>query len=242
LSPYKRYIKETKDDTKTLCLETAGPAKFPESIKEVLGIEPKLPKSMEKAMDKEEHIIKLDNDYQKFKEIIISSSSKKTNITLIGMSGAGKSSIGRLLAEHLNYNFIDPDIIINKKYADLQDIINKKGEKKLLDIEENTLLDLNGKNTVFAPGGSCIYSDKAMQHLKKISVVIFIDPPYSRIKKNLSTVDIKKRGIIGLKENKLKELYDSRKGLYKRYKDISVKTTGDDFKKDMLSVLKTIKI
>ncbi|MDO8460474.1 MAG: shikimate kinase [Nanoarchaeota archaeon] len=92
------------------------------------------------------------------------------NITLIGMPAVGKSFFGKALAEKIKYNFIDIDKLIEEsKCMSIQSIIDNFGEKELLKKEENQTLNLKVKNTVIAPGGSAIYSDKAMNFLKKTS-------------------------------------------------------------------------
>lgn len=93
---------------------------------------------------------------------------KKTNIVLIGMPGAGKSTIGVLLAKAMKMPFIDTDLLIQQKYNKyLQEIIDEVGVKEFLSIEEKTALELNVENHVIATGGSMIYSNLALEHLKK---------------------------------------------------------------------------
>jgi len=99
---------------------------------------------------------------------------KKTNIVLIGMPGAGKSTIGVLLAKAMKMPFIDTDLLIQQKYNKyLQEIIDEVGVKEFLSIEEKTALELNVENHVIATGGSMIYSNLALEHLKKM-VCLFI--------------------------------------------------------------------
>ncbi|MFH0748358.1 MAG: shikimate kinase [Candidatus Bathyarchaeota archaeon] len=98
------------------------------------------------------------------------------NIVLIGMSGSGKSLIGRKIAMKLNYEFIDVDDIIQRKtQMDLQGYINKFGDEEFLKFEEKTILDLDVQNCVIAPGGRIIYSQKAINPLKRNSIIIFLD-------------------------------------------------------------------
>lgn len=113
----------------------------------------------------------------------------RKSITLIGMSGAGKSYWGKKLAEKIGYRFLDVDAAIEDKLGSkLQEIIDDKGEREFLKIEEQAILslgDLNGY--VISPGGSVVYSGKAMAFLKKISKVIFLDCPFGEIKKTSPT-------------------------------------------------------
>jgi len=149
------------------------------------------------------------------------------NVTLIGMPGVGKSVIGKELAKRLNYKFLDIDKIIEKKTKlNLQQIIDKFGDNKFLEIEEKTILEL-GKfdNCIISPGGSIIYSAEAMKFLKKNSVVVFLDFSFKSIKNRISNLFT--RGIVGLKKKGLEALFNERMTLYKKYADITVKMSED---------------
>lgn len=144
------------------------------------------------------------------------------NITLIGMSGVGKSLVGKELSKAMKYSFIDIDKIIEKKYnLTLQTLIEEIGKKQFLKLEEETSLEIvETDNLVISPGGSVVYSEKAMNFLKKISKIVFLDAPLNEIKNRIQ--DFSKRGIVGL-ENGLEKLFDERYQLYKKYADITVK-------------------
>ncbi|MCL5438968.1 MAG: (d)CMP kinase [Patescibacteria group bacterium] len=150
------------------------------------------------------------------------------NIALIGMSGVGKSIIGKQLAAKLKYRFIDIDKTIEAKTKmKLQQTIDKFGEEKLLRLEENAILVLKGiENSIISPGGSVIYSIKAMRHLKKYSVVIFLNDSISNIK--LRAKNFSERGIIGLKNNTLEQLYYKRLPIYEKWADLVI-TFPDSF-------------
>jgi shikimate kinase len=144
------------------------------------------------------------------------------NITLIGMSGVGKSLVGKELSKNIKYKFIDIDETIEKKYnLKLQKLIEKFGKKKFLKLEERAVLDI-GKtdNLVISTGGSVVYSEEAMNFLKTISKIVFLDAPLNDIKNRIP--DFSKRGIVGL-ENGLEKLFDERHQLYKKYADITIK-------------------
>ena len=144
------------------------------------------------------------------------------NITLIGMAGAGKSTVGKRIAKKLGYDFIDIDYVIEAKTGmKLQQIIDKMGDEKFIEIEEKAVLDLEGlKNYVFSPGGSIIYSQAAMDFLKRNSTIIFLDVPFKVIDARLR--NRANRGIIGLKNKPLETLFNERLILYKKYADITV--------------------
>jgi shikimate kinase len=145
------------------------------------------------------------------------------NITLIGMAGAGKSTIGRALARRLNYTFIDVDCLITEKTGmTLQALIDKQGDFALIRFEEAAILKLEQVNEcVISPGGSVVYSEKAMEHLKKVSKIVFLDAPFKSIVKRIRNT--RNRGIVGLRDRSLKELFEERIILYKGYADFSIK-------------------
>jgi shikimate kinase len=150
------------------------------------------------------------------------------NITLIGMAGAGKSTIGRVLAKRLDYTFIDVDHLITKNTGmNLQTLIDKQGDSALIRFEEEAIIRL-GKvdRCVISPGGSVVYSEKAMEHLKNISKIIFLDATFRSIARRLPNV--RKRGIVGLRDRSLKELFEERMVLYHKYADFSIKLRGKE--------------
>ena len=143
-------------------------------------------------------------------------------ITLIGMSGAGKSLVGKELAKKLKYDFIDTDKIIEKKNnLKLQKVIEKFGKQKFLNLEERTVLDIDTSDQlVISSGGSVVYSEKAMTYLKTISKIVFLDASLEDIKKRIP--DFSKRGIVGL-EDGLEKIFEERYELYQKYADITIK-------------------
>ncbi|MFH1062607.1 MAG: shikimate kinase [Candidatus Omnitrophota bacterium] len=149
------------------------------------------------------------------------------NITLIGMPGVGKSSIGKQLAKSLQFTFLDSDHIIEKTAKmSLQQIIDLDGEAAFLDLEKKTIINLGDiDNYVLCPGGSVVYSDEAMLFLKKHSLIVFLDKKLENIKAQIP--DIAMRGIIGLKGMSLQDLYIQRRPLYEKYADISLKLSSN---------------
>lgn len=145
------------------------------------------------------------------------------NITLIGMAGAGKSFIGKALAEKIKYGYIDVDKVIESKLKlKLKDIIKKQGERKFLKIEEKTILGFKSlKNHIISPGGSVVYSRGAMRFLKGISKVVYLDVPFDTIKQRIPSMA--ERGIIRLNNSSLRMLFNQRVPLYKKYADIIIK-------------------
>jgi len=157
----------------------------------------------------------------------------RNNLTLIGMPGAGKSTTGIILAKNLGLGFIDTDVLIQiNKQKTLQQILDESGYRALRDIEEKEILKLNIENHVIATGGSAVYSEKAMDHLLSISIVIFIEVSMKQVQKRVQNFDT--RGIARARNQSLEELYRERQQLYKRYSQVVV--DGNDVSQEMLAV------
>ncbi len=145
------------------------------------------------------------------------------NIVLIGMPGAGKSTMGIILAKTLGYSFIDTDIIIQETSGKLlQDIIDNRGIDAFLKLEEKAVLSLNCSSTVIATGGSVVYSEKSMAKLKEDGIAVFLDTSYKTLKERLGNIET--RGIAMGKGQTILDLKEARDPLYRRYADIEVST------------------
>ena len=143
------------------------------------------------------------------------------NIILIGMSGVGKSTLGSMLAEKLNYNFIDTDILIQEKVGQpLPQIIKEKGIDYILQIENEINSNIKVENSVISTGGSVIYGKQAMQNLKNIGKIIYLKQDFEIINERIENIE--ERGIIIRKNQTLEELYDERVPLYEKYADITI--------------------
>ena len=146
---------------------------------------------------------------------------KTDSIVMIGMAGVGKSTVGRLLSKSLGYNFIDlDDYILEKDGKTVQQIINDEGEEALLQLEKRRMYDIDLTRTIVAPGGSIVYNPDLMEYLKQYSTLIYLVDSFERIEKRLANVST--RGIVGLRNKSLRQIYDERKSLYSRYADITV--------------------
>lgn len=151
----------------------------------------------------------------------------KTNITLIGMPGAGKSTIGIILAKYLTYGFIDTDILIQINHQkSLQQIMDETGYLNLRHIEEGEILKLNIENHVIATGGSAVYSEKAMAHLSSISVIVFLKVASPVLEKRIHNYAT--RGIAKSADQSFAQLFDERQALYERYGDIIIDCAAMD--------------
>ena len=149
--------------------------------------------------------------------------SERSNIVLIGMPGAGKSTLGIVLAKILNYDFIDADLVIqNSCDKTLQKLIDACGPEGFIQVENQILSDLTAERSIIATGGSAVYSDEAMKHLSGIGRIVYLQISYDELKRRLH--DLQERGVVlkGGIGMSLRELYDERKPLYERYAEVTV--------------------
>ena len=147
----------------------------------------------------------------------------KSNIVLIGMPGAGKSTLGVVLAKILNMQFIDADLLIQQQTdRTLQKIIDACGPEGFIQVENQVLASIEMENTVIATGGSAVYSDEAMRHLAAIGTVVYLEISYESLASRLS--DLQERGVVlkGGISMSLRDLYEERRPLYEKYADVIV--------------------
>lgn len=136
------------------------------------------------------------------------------SVTLIGMPGAGKSTVGVLLAKLLGLDFVDTDLLIQvQESRTLQQIVDSDGHQHLRAVEEAVILETEFSGKVIATGGSAVYSSAAMQHLATFGPVVFIDVPYEVLLERLG--DYAERGIAMSPQQTLEALYEERNALYK---------------------------
>lgn len=147
------------------------------------------------------------------------------NLILIGMPACGKSTMGVVLAKTLGMRFVDTDLLIQEEEGEkLQNIIDEQGMEAFLAIEERVLSRVNVQNAVISTGGSAVYSEKAMNHLKSIGSVVYIRLSLEEILRRLN--NIKTRGIAMKPGDTLEDLYNRRVPLYERYADITLEAEG----------------
>lgn len=147
----------------------------------------------------------------------------KDNIVLIGMPGAGKSTLGIVLAKIMNYDFVDADLVIQSQCdKTLQKLIDACGPEGFIQVENQILSDIRASKAIIATGGSAVYSDEAMRHLTEIGTVVYLKISYEQLVGRLS--DFQERGVVlkGGIGMSLRELYDERLPLYERYAEVTV--------------------
>ena len=150
---------------------------------------------------------------------------KYRNIVLTGMPGAGKSTMGVLLAKYMGYEFMDADLQIQKSENRLlREIISDCGIDGFIKIEEKVNASINVKKTVIATGGSVIYGAKAMEHYKESGVIVYLKLSYNTIKRRLG--NLKQRGDVLRQGQTLRDIYNDRTPFYEKYADIIVECDG----------------
>ena len=147
------------------------------------------------------------------------------NIVLIGMPGAGKSTVGVLLAKSLGMAFTDTDLLLQTKSGKkLIEILAEDGADGFERQENETLATLNADNTVIATGGSAVFCKSGMTHLKGNGVCVYLDVPLPALEARLT--NIRTRGVVMKEGETLAQLFEERKPYYERYADITVGEQG----------------
>ena len=147
------------------------------------------------------------------------------NIILIGMPGAGKSTVGVVLAKKLGYAFVDADLVIQSREGKLlHEIISECGVEGFWRVEESVGESIEADRTVIATGGSAVYGSKAMAHYKQIGTVIYLSLPLAGIRERLGDLD--ERGVTLREGQNLDSLYAERLPLYEKYADITMACEG----------------
>jgi len=146
-------------------------------------------------------------------------------IILIGMAGCGKSTVGRAVAEQLGLAHVDTDWLIESVYgACLQDITDSMSKEEFLDMECSVIASLNLRKSVVSTGGSVIYRESAMKHLKSMGVLVHLDPSLTIIKERIARHP--DRGIAIAPGQTIEDLYVEREDLYHKWADWSLQNDG----------------
>jgi shikimate kinase len=148
-----------------------------------------------------------------------------TSLILIGMPGAGKSTIGIVLAKALAKDFVDTDLLIQLQHnKTLQDIVDNQGYLKLREFEEQVLLNTHYPNHIIATGGSAVYSEKSMQHLRHFGQIVFLDVTLAELTERVKDIDT--RGLARHPNQSFEDLYHERRALYQAHANITIDCSG----------------
>lgn len=147
--------------------------------------------------------------------------NKDKNIIFIGMPGAGKTTLGKLLSQEIYWDFLDTDVLLEEKHkSTLQELIDTRDHLEFCQLEEEFLLSLNYENHIIATGGSAIYGQSAMAHLRKLGIVIYLELSFFGLEKRLSNYS--SRGITNPSGYTFADIYKERIPLYTRYADATI--------------------
>ncbi len=162
------------------------------------------------------------------------------NVVLIGMPGSGKSCCGILAARELNMSFLDTDLVIQKLAGkSLQNIIDESGIDAFLAEEERALLTVNEENTVVATGGSAVFSDEGMRHLKENGTVVYLKVGYKEMKKRIDNLNT--RGVVLKEGETLRGMYNERLPLYEKWAEETIECDGCTVEEAVAKLIKVIK-
>lgn len=143
------------------------------------------------------------------------------NIALVGMAGAGKSTVGNLLAKKLDFSFVDTDdLICEKGGAPLQKIMENQGIEHFRTLEEQIILSLDCTQTVIATGGSVVYSQKGMLHLADMALIVYLHIRLETLRSR--TLNLENRGIFNPQGLQFSDLYAQRRPLYEKYAELTI--------------------
>ena len=164
---------------------------------------------------------------------------QKDNIVLIGMPGVGKSTVGVILAKVLGYQFIDADLVIQEQEKRLlREIIAEEGTEGFIQVENRVNATLEAHHAIIATGGSVIYGQEAMQHLKEIGTIIYLRLPENLLEERLG--DLNQRGVSIKAGQTLHSLYKERIPLYEKYADITIDCAGKGIRDCVYEITHTI--
>ena len=151
------------------------------------------------------------------------------NIVLIGMPGAGKSTVGVVLAKRMGMSFMDSDLVIQEQEGKtLHEIIEEKGTEGFLEVENRVNATIAPDNTIIATGGSVIYGKDAMEHLSQIGNVCYLKLSYESIDERLG--DLAQRGVALKEGQSLMDLYEERTPLYEKYAKVTIECENKEIR------------
>lgn len=156
------------------------------------------------------------------------------NVTLIGMPGSGKSTVGVLLAKALGYGFLDVDLVIQHREGELlQDIIDEKGVDYFLGREEEAVCSVDCERYVIAPGGSAVLREKGAEHLRSLGPVVYLNVPVEELERRIQNMG--SRGIAMKPGQTLADVLAYRAPFYERCADLVIHCDGTQLLDDTVN-------
>ncbi len=163
-----------------------------------------------------------------------------SNIVLIGMPGCGKSTVGVILAKTLGIGFVDTDLIIQQRERRLlQEIIDNDGIEKFLDCEAEAVLSMNYDNSVVATGGSVVFREESMKHLKENGKIFFLNVSLPEIKSRLDNINT--RGVAADKSQTIDDIFKQRYPFYEKHADYILDLNNSDVEETVEKICKILK-
>ena len=161
------------------------------------------------------------------------------NMILIGMPGSGKSTVGVVLAKALGMGFLDVDLLIQEREGTLlQQLIDRQGVERFLDLERDAILSLDCRGTVVAPGGSCVCREEALAHMRRLGTVVYLELPLAEVAGRIRNQS--SRGIALSPGQTLADLYQYRVPLYQRCAHITVPAGGQSLAETVENVKRAL--
>ena len=146
---------------------------------------------------------------------------KKNDLILIGMPGAGKSTVGVILAKRVGFHFIDTDLLIQShEKCRLQQLIDTQGLDYFRKIEEQVLLNLDTEHSVIATGGSVVYSETGLKKLSISGYLIYLQIELSTLRQRIA--DMGQRGLVMAEGQTFEQLYQERTPLYEKFANLTI--------------------
>ena len=147
------------------------------------------------------------------------------NIILIGMPGAGKSTIGVILAKSMLFDFCDTDLSIQKVTGEsLCETISKIGIEDFIKLEDKVISSQYFESSVVATGGSAVYGEEAMKKLRTEGIAVYLKLSAEELERRIDNIHT--RGIAMKEGTTISALYDERSPLYEKYADIDLNCSG----------------
>lgn len=159
---------------------------------------------------------------------------------MIGMPASGKSTVGVILAKVIGYDFIDSDILIQREEGmRLAEIIEEKGIDGFIEVENRVNASLQASRSVIATGGSAVYGEEAMMHLREIGAIIYLQVDFDVIQRRLR--NIRQRGVVLREGQTLRDLYKERCELYEKYADLIVREGSGEIEEVVARIIRTVR-